>query len=397
MAEPRKRPKRSTHLPRGISLDGEGRYRVRVTFDGRQYECGRYDSLNQAKAANDHFRIEAVKGTFVSPAQRRKNRKEQQQNGVTVRDYATLWLKELERGPRLAGKRPKPRARSTLITYQGTLNRHVLPRLGDMNLTDVTQEDVDELLDDVYLNVGPGATRSTAILLRAMFNRAVAVKAGGLEAMPFSVEIEDPEDVTAKEIPTPAEVVRISDKMPANLQLGPLLSAVCALRLGELLGLQRDDFKNLASEIPTVEISRQWNQKTRPPSYSDPKVGSKRDVVLPKFIVPLIEAHLAEHVAPGADAPLFPSATNPSQPLGHTAYRNAWNRAIRNAGTPHFVLHSLRHLGLSLFSTLGASEAETMRYGGHKDSKVAVKYQHLLRTRETEMAAALTSRWETEL
>src|SRR5699024_7695226 len=105
-----------------------------------------------------------------------------------------------------------PRTPGTLATYRSALEVHALPIIGDLDLADVTAEDISEILQSVRGRDGKpaaGAGYNVARTLRAMFGAAVRAEAGGLRESPVTVTTSKPprpdldaEDRTA----TPAQV-----------------------------------------------------------------------------------------------------------------------------------------------------------------------------------------------
>lgn len=384
-------------LPRGISVyqpykdDDKPRYRVRIQFQGRQYSAGIYETLAEAREAQKHFRRQALLGTFVPSRERHRRWREEREAAdlkkVTVRDYSAHWLADLRSGP-------SPRTATTLVAYDNTLEVHILPALGDQYLAEVSQSKVDALLGSVLTESGPAASRNVARTLRAMFNHAIKSKKGGITEAPFTVTVPKSPVKTSGEIPTPDEVSRISAHMPEELRLAPVLSAVCALRPAETLGLQRRDIVGLDGDAPHLNVQRQWIQKQQPPGYGPPKYGSSRVVGIPQVLAGQIRDHLDAFVGEAPDAPLFASKANASRPIGATTYRNKWVAAQKAAGVGPFVLHALRHLGLTLVAVVGGTNAEVMAFGGHRDAEAAARYQHSLRGRDRELTEALGAQWE---
>lgn len=395
-------------LPRGISffrpLDpGKApRYRLRIMFKGKQYSAGIYETLADAKEAQKRYKKQADLGTFVparekhrrwreereeEEAQKEAERAEQERRSVTVSDYATTWLWDLSQGN-------DARKESTIRSYSSTLNAHILPNVGHVYLADIGQEIVDKLIRSVEASSGLGAGRNVAHVLRVMFNAAASEGAGTLDKVPFKVKITKPDPKTADEVPTPAEVESIAAHMPPQTALLPVLAGLCALRPSETLGLQRRDLMDLDKPTARLTVARQWVQKQKPPGYGPPKYDSIRSVGIPQFLIPKIKDHLNQYVGPEPEAPLFASPQNPQKPLSPTATREQWKAAIKAAGVRPFVLHSLRHLGLTLTAVAGGTGAEVMARGGHKNAEAAARYQHPLRGREQQLTEAMGAYWE---
>ncbi|WP_312347339.1 tyrosine-type recombinase/integrase [Actinomyces sp.] len=384
-------------LPRGITKLRD-KYRVRVTVDGQRHFIGLYDTLDLARKAQKRYKDDAARGTFVAPIEVKRRRKQEAQakaeRALTVRQWADMWLDTFDRPDRSVG---------TVVTHRSKLNAHILPIIGDTPLVDVTPEDIDQVLDKarrVKSRIEPkaktnGVTNGVAMTLKAMFNAAVKARAGGLTVTPFTQEIptyhrvRDEQD--GDDVATPEEVQRMADAMPERYALSIHLAAWCALRLGEILGLQRRDFEHLDDpDRAILHVRRQWNAKSTPPTWTPPKAESRRTVAIPAAIVPLIRHHLDTFTAPTASAPLFASMVTPTHPIARTTFDRAWSPA-RNSVRPGFRFHSLRHTGLTAYARQGATLTELMRRGGHRSVSAALRYQHA----DAERDRALTKRLDT--
>ena len=382
----------SSGLPRGIDRRPSQHgtmYRARVYWRGRQWSLGSFFTLGDARAALAIARSDLARGIFVPPtlvrAQRADAEVAERAAQVTVAEWAEDWLARLAD----AGRSP-----ATLTSYRSTLRVHVLPTLGERPIVGVTRDEVDELVDAVRTRRGP--VDNVVRTLRALFLAAVA--AGRIPESPVKVTLakkaaHDDEPLDDAQVATPTEVQRLAAAMPAELRLAVLLAAWCALRLGEVLGLQRRDVEGLDDPATAVvHVRRQWASKTSPPAYTPPKRGSRRDLAIPASLVPLIVAHIEEHVARDAEAPLFPSSRDRRRPVAHTSFDRAW-RDARAEVRPGFRFHDLRHTGLTAYARQGATLRELQARGGHRDVAAALRYQHATAERDR----ALTSRLDGDL
>ena len=393
--------KENEELPPGITIRKRAsgdRYRVRVQFEGIPHECGEYRTLRLAKLALERYEAEAVLGTFVSPAEQRRQVKakkaqeaaQKAAHKITVAHWAREWLDLLESGT-LDPLNPRQRSEATIASYRSTLRTHILPGLGSTPLTDVTG-DMITLAVQRAAEAGPGAARNTATLLSALFNAAVTRKLPGMTVSPF------PKDLTVKKsprratenVPTPEEVAKLA-KLMGDYGLAVKLAAWCQLRIGEVLGLQRRDFQNLdRPDSATLTVERQWASKASPPGYTEPKSGSARKIAIPPALVPEIRAQLETCVLTYPEAPVFPSPADKVRPISHNALGRRWNQA-RAKVHPGLQFHALRHAGLTAYSQVGATMAETMARGGHRDTEAAARYQHAGQARDRELAAKLSA------
>ncbi len=108
---------------------------------------------------------------------------------------------------------------------------------------------------------------------------------------------------------------------------------------------------------------------------------------IPPHLLPVIAAHLLEHVPPGCEL-VFPN--DHGVPLHRGSFTTVWHRARERAGLPGFHFHDLRHTGNTLAATTGASTRELMARMGHASMRAAVLYQHATSERDREIAVALS-------
>jgi integrase len=191
-------------------------------------------------------------------------------------------------------------------------------------------------------------------------------------------------------VATPEQVAAMAAAMPEHLRAAVLLAAWCALRLGEVLGLERRDLERLDDpESAVLHVRRQWNTKAG--RLTDPKRGSKRSVAIPASLLPTLREHIEEHTAPGRDSPLFTPPSRHGRRISQTAFDRHWRDARKAAGRDSFRFHSLRHTGLTEYARQGATLADLLERGGHTDVSVALKYQHASAQRDRELTRRLNA------
>ena len=107
---------------------------------------------------------------------------------------------------------------------------------------------------------------------------------------------------------------------------------------------------------------------------------------IPPHLLPVLAAHLLEHVPPACEL-VFPN--DHGEPLHRGSFTTVWHRATAPAcpaststtsGTP---AHRPRR-------TTGASTRELMARMGHASMRAAVLYQHATSERDREIAVALS-------
>ncbi len=379
--------------PRGITRY-RGRYRVRMTHEGRTNALGMFETLTDAKAALDIARGDAARGRFVPPAERRAVREAEavkaENEALTLQAWSETWLRGLEANPE--------RSRATVVSYRSVLQNHVLPDLGEIRLVKLTTERVADHLATLASRPSErhpaarvnGVAPNVVIVLRSMLNAAVKAKAGGLKSFEFPAAPKHrrvrPEDEQG-DVATPKEVKAFTEAMPDHLRIAVPLAAWCALRLGEALGLQRRDLEHLDDPRQAVlHVRRQWNIKAH--ALTPPKADSVRSIALPAAMLPPLQQHLETYTPSQRTAPVLagPRGARVSQ----SALDRAWRAAREDAGRPAFHFHNLRHTGLSKYAEQGATLAELLHRGGHTDVTVALRYQHATAERDRALTERLS-------
>ena len=101
-------------------------------------------------------------------------------------------------------------------------------------------------------------------------------------------------------------------------------------------------------------------------------------------LVPLVLAHLDQHVKPGSGAWLFEAVNGGALPPSSMDY---WYYPARKAaGRPDLRFHDLRHTGATLYAQAGATLKELMARLGHTTPTMAMRYQHVAEGRDRVIA-----------
>jgi len=379
-------------LPRGMYWR-RGQISVRVSAYGKRHHLGDFDTLTDAKAALQIAKGEIARSIFKPPAQekaeikaaREAAEKAKADRSFTVAQWAEQWLANAKRA------NGTPWTVGTTESYRSHLRAHILPQIGDRPLVEVTREDIDVMLFRV--KSAGGSPRHVGTTVRAMFKAAELNRIGGLEHSP--VQITTPKAKTAAtlaagDVPSVADVNALAATIYKPLALAVQLACWCALRKGEILGLQRGDVEISADgKTGWLHIQRQLLQKASPPAYGPPKNDSVGTVAIPGPLIPVIQKHLATYVQRQKDAPLFPSPRNPGMPISHSRLGAAYIAACKATGL-NWRLHDLRHAGLTAYGQQGATQAEIARRGRHKDMAAAARYQHANAQRDQEVTERMS-------
>lgn len=289
-----------------------------------------------------------------------------------VADYARDWLVARDVAP------------STKADYRRLLDQQILPTLGMQRMSRVTPAMVRAWFDG--LDPAKPALRSAAYnVLHALFARAYEDDVISNNPCRISgAGTVAPAHRTA--IATLEELEVIVAEMPDRLRLLVLLAAWCGLRFGELTELRRLD---VVGDVITIRRGVTWVDGVYLVGEPKSRAGV-RDVTMPPHLLPVMREHLARHVAPGPDALLFPSMTDPGRHLANSTMQRHYFPAREKAGRPDLHFHDLRHTGATLAAAAGASLAELMGRIGHASPRLALHYQHVAAGRDRLIAEALS-------
>ena len=141
----------------------------------------------------------------------------------------------------------------------------------------------------------------------------------------------------------------------------------------------------------TIHVKRGVVRVGKEVTVGKPKnIAGVRDIAVPPHLLPILEQHLKEHVALGREALLFPSVKDPDVQVHTNTLRRHWLKARLAAGRPDLRVHDLRHTGAVLAAQSGATLAELMARIGHSTPQMALRYQHVARGRDAEIAARMS-------
>lgn len=391
-------------LPRGIDQLPSGFYRARVTHEGKQISVGAFQTIGDAKAARSIALSELARDVFVPPSQRRAQRKaeqkqrkvEQERDSRTVNELATAWLSWLENMGRSTG---------TIYTYRRRLEQSFLTHLGEWPVSQLTVDHVASWYNKLVKSNGEGVAKQHYRTVDGMFRYAT----GKAKGVPRSFQPwvkESPVDVPGAGIKkrirrkdevvvTPNEIYSIADNMPAGERLAVLLGGWCGLRIGEVLGLRREDVTTDNNGTMWVSVNEQVQGRGTPARLDPTKTDAgDREVPVTTEIVPDVQAHLEKYVAQPGDSFLFPRHPVGNRPHHPNTFRGHFNDARDAAKNPRFnelTFHGLRHSCLTRLGQAGATLSDLMAFAGHSDIDSVLIYQHSEKERLATLAEQLST------
>ena len=266
-------------------------------------------------------------------------------------------------------------APKTRQIYADLWDRHVLPRLGGIELRELTPEMIASFRADLSAaGVGDPTVRKTLAFVQGVLQRAVEWRR--IDSNPAKAVRKPPQRRTrVVDLPSAAAVehMRATFRAQKRLRDATLISllAYAGLRPGEALALE---WRHVRERTILVE------QAVALGEVKVTKTGQTRTVrLLPPLAADLAEWRLASR-RPGPKTLVFPGPNGGA--WTDTSYRN-WRRRIfgpaaKAAGLDASRPYFLRHLFCSLLLAEGASVVEVARQAGHSPTMTLSTYGHVI-------------------
>jgi integrase len=351
-----------------------------------------YDALGQRHQKFFSTRTEAAQQQADATKSTRHRLTPRVDPNVTVRAYATAWLRQHAIEQDL-----KPR---TVESYDATLRLHILAvdvgtkTFGDLPVAAIRRPLVKALLAQQRAKgQSRDSVRITLAVLSAMFDAAVeddllvvnpahrlrkALRLGTSQ----HARTEDVRAMTQEELDRALETARTHSSA-----LYPLYVTLArtGLRIGEALALDDTDPEVFDFDARRLRVRRSLGRvrRDRDPSESleTPKSGHGRDVDLSQDLVAVLKGHIAEKkkaklAGAWADLPCWTFCTSKGTPYSGRNVLRDWYRIqplaklVDVEGSPRFDLHSFRHTFAALHIVNGAKLSWLQEQLGHSDIRL---------------------------
>lgn len=267
------------------------------------------------------------------------------------------------------------------FSYQMFLDQHILPKLGDQHMVDITPAAVQKLLLEFQRTHAHATTVKLYNILNGIFTMAYMDDTIPVNPMlkvkrpaPRKDELQGKKTAKAYTAEELALILSSMEKEPLKWRVYVTLAADTGARRGELCGLQ---WKDIDFSNGVVTISRNLQYTADAGIYAtSPKNGKTRRVDVGEDTLALLrrlrDAQAAECISKwvftqdGTSDPMHPqSPTRYFQTLG------------RRYGIPDFHPHKLRHSSASIAITNGADVVSVSERLGHSDAAVTLRmYAH---------------------
>jgi integrase len=353
---------------------GETRYEVRVRgTDGKE----RSKTFRTRKEAERHERAQLTAiagGVWIDPRAGR----------VTLRAWAMEWQRTV------LHLRP-----STQRIYEANLRLHVLPELGEMELSKLTPSMLrawlSKLSTRTLKNGKDFASGSVSQAYRTLNRVLTAAVDDELIARNPLRGVKPPQakSETMKFLDHD-EVATLAASIDDRYRAFVLIGAYCGLRAGELMALRKPNVDLLHRTITVVEQVRAegGHHLVSPPKTA----AGRRSVAIPAIVAEALEFHLGLYAEPGKDGIVFPA------PAGgyirpENFRRRVWTPATKAAGVAPMRIHDLRHTCASLAIAAGADVKVLQRMLGHSSAALTLdRYGHLMPGQAEQVAERLDAK-----
>jgi len=328
---------------------GDGQWRARTRFrfeDGRLRQVERFDTSGPKARRKLLAALTTIKAT----------------SSGTINQHTPL-RRLAERY--MENKRSGGVAPTTLAAYDRTINKIIVPAIGDLAVLEATPERLQRFMDHVITAHGPASAKMSRAVLSGMLGLAVrndAVRTNAVRELERVAQRRDGATALSADQLQNLLVRADLDERMRQLDLPDLLRfmAGTGCRVGEACAMVWGDvypgavhIHSTVVRIPGQGLLRQDHGKTQ---------GSDRRIAIPDHV----DAMLRRRAASRGDSELvFPS------PLGNLRDPNNtqadWREARDRIGFAGTKLHAFRKTVATLLDGSGLSARDVAEYLGHKN------------------------------
>ena len=292
------------------------------------------------------------------------------------------------------------RGRVRAVTYEGyevLLRRHALPRLGLLQLQELSPLVIQHLYGELLAGStgNAGLSAGTVLNLHLVLNQAFA------QAVRWQLLPANP--VAGAQPPRPRRPPRLlvdpqllaqilASVVGSWLEAPAAIAAATGMRRGEILALRRAD---LTGDLTALRVQRTLQPTRQGLVFEQPKTArSRRTVLLPAFLRPYLERQLAAQAARRARAADWQEQgllidRGDGRPLNPDTLSAGWARHLRRRKLPPVRFHDLRHAHATLMLAQGVHPKVVSERLGHASIGITLDlYSHVLPTPQEEAAAA---------
>ncbi len=247
---------------------------------------------------------------------------------------------------------------ATIREYKRT-KRTDLSEFENIKIKDITQEYIQEFINDKAKNKAPKTVRNVHGLISAVLSQ-YRPDMKLTTVLPKKVRPD-------LYIPSDSEIKRLMQHITGTeMELPIFLATFGPMRRGEIAALTMDNIVGNRVHVcknMVLNDEKKWVIK-QPKSYA-----GDRFIDYPDFV-----------------AEKWQGITGNITNLNPNMITSRFCHILKNAGLPHFRFHDLRHYSASIQHALGIPDAYIMQRGGWQtDSVLKAVYRHAMNDRQAEM------------
>ena len=273
---------------------------------------------------------------------------------------------------------------STYTRYTTIVNRHIDPELGEIHLSELSTEDIDQFilkkLEQGNLKKDGGLSPKTVHGFVSIIRLALNYGRDKGYLCSSSIIIHNPRQNTPKiQILTLEEQQKLELALMESadrINLGIMISLYLGLRIGEVCGLRWEDLDleigilYVQRSIQRIADSSSDNRRKTKIIIDTPKTHySNRKIPIPSFMVPILRQYQEQE-----DNYIL---TGDSSYLEPRNYYRKYKKIMRSCHMEHFNYHALRHTFATRCVENGFDTKSLSEILGHANvSTTLQKYVH---------------------
>ncbi|WJQ79835.1 site-specific integrase [Brevibacillus brevis] len=360
---------------RTVKKDGSSWYFVltigkKENSKPKQIKRRGFKTKQEALKAMNELEHTINQGTYVEPSK------------TTFKEYLERWLEDRQ-------TRVK---KQTLETYSWLVKKHVIPIIGNVELSSLNAMVIQQLLTKLAKDqcLSDENIQKVYTLINASLKQA---ERWGLIVKNPAALVDRPK-ATKKQVKVwdvPEVTTFLEHAKESRYYIAFLIGVTTGMRQGEILALQWKDIDFENGFLRVTQILSHDGKEILP--YTKTKSGT-RTIDLPDEIITELKKHKVriakEKLAAGphlySDLDLVVcSEIGTSTNAGNI--RRAFNSAIEKANVPKIRFHDLRHTHATLLLKQGANPKIVAERLGHADTRITLDtYSHLLPSIQKETA-----------
>jgi integrase len=285
--------------------------------------------------------------------------------GLTLTDFVAEWRANVS--VNLKG--------STVRAAESHLRAHIIPKLGNLHLTEITTKAVQVFV--AYLASGGRSRKTVENTLLSLSSLLKTARAWGYACGNFRfADLTLPREGVRKEQRcfTDEEMRRIIANAPDPLSTIIAVTAVLGLRIGETLALRKVDV-DFAKHM--IRIRQSVDAATRTPGAVKSKASSA-DLPMPRELEARLRGYLQKH--DGRSELLFVNKAAQPRPFSANKLREKkLHPLLKKLGIERGGFHAIRHGAASSLLADGATPAVVQRQLRHSDARITLGiYGHVI-------------------